>query len=34
MGSKVTLRSLFPETMVTVRESGFQPELGIETTTA
>jgi len=33
VGSNVTLRSLFPETIVTVRESGLQPELGIETTT-
>src|SRR6185503_6630883 len=32
-GSKVTLRSLFPETMVTGRVSGFQPELEINTVT-
>src|SRR5438552_1740552 len=33
MGSRVTLRSLFPETIVTVRVSGFHPEFGIDTTT-
>jgi hypothetical protein len=29
----VTLRSLFPDTIVTVRVSGFQSELGTETST-
>src|SRR6266550_3780393 len=32
-GNKVTLRSLLPDTMVTVRVSGFQPELATATTT-
>jgi hypothetical protein len=33
VGNNVTLRSLLPETIVTVRVSGFQPLLGIATTT-
>lgn len=33
VGSKVTLRSLLPETMVTVRVSGFHPEFGTRTVT-
>src|SRR6516225_2093352 len=33
VGSRVTLRSLLPDTTVTVRVSGFHPELGMETTT-
>jgi hypothetical protein len=32
-GSNVTLRSLFPDTTVTTRVSGFQPVLGTDTTT-
>jgi hypothetical protein len=33
IGSKVTLRSLLPDTISTVRVSGFHPELGMATTT-
>ena len=33
MGSKVTLRSLLPEATSTLRVSGFQVELGMETIT-
>jgi hypothetical protein len=33
MGSKVTLRSLFPEATSTLRVSAFQFEFGMETTT-
>jgi len=33
VGNKVTLKSLLPEIIVTVRVSGFQPELGMDTTT-
>src|SRR6476469_1057099 len=33
VGSNVTLRSLLPATMVTVRVSGFHPEFGMLTTT-
>jgi hypothetical protein len=32
-GNNVTLRSLFPETTVTTRVSGFHPGLGTETVT-
>jgi hypothetical protein len=33
IGKSVTLKSLFPGTIVTVRVSGFQPEPGIRTIT-
>lgn len=33
VGNKVTLKSLLPDTTVTVRVSGFHPELGTDTTT-
>jgi hypothetical protein len=33
VGSRVTLRSLLPDTTSTVRVSGFHPEFGMETTT-
>jgi hypothetical protein len=32
-GSSVTLRSLLPLMIVTLRVSGFHPELGMDTTT-
>jgi hypothetical protein len=33
VGSSVTLKSLFPDTIVTVRVSGFHPENGTDTVT-
>jgi hypothetical protein len=33
VGNSVTLKSLLPALMLTVRVSGFQPELGMDTTT-